>query len=47
MIPSIERRYISLTTFLRACRHYRSKGRRILAYIKSANGFALVLESRQ
>lgn len=42
-IPSIERPYTNVTTFLRACRHYRSTGRRILAYIRRAEGWALVL----
>jgi hypothetical protein len=44
MIQSIERNYHSLAAFLRACRHYRTTGRRILAYMRHAEGWTLVLD---
>jgi hypothetical protein len=43
---AIERRYTSIATFLRACRHYRTVGRRILAYMRHAEGWGLILESK-
>lgn len=42
-VQSIERHYVTRSTFLRACRHYRTKGRRILAYMRHASGWTLVL----
>jgi hypothetical protein len=45
VIPSVERHYKLLSTFLRACRHYRTTGRRILAYIRHAEGWTLVLDA--
>lgn len=45
VLATVERRYVTPATFLRAQRHYAKVKRRVLAYIVSVDGWALVIEA--
>jgi hypothetical protein len=46
VVSSVERHYTSAATFMRAWRHYQRKGRRVLAYMRHAQGYTLQLEAK-